>query len=436
VQEQQGITLFELNQSIKNALQSAMPASTWIIAEISELNVNRTGHCYLELIEKSKEGAQTIAKARATIWSSTYRMLKPYFETTTGHEFSAGLKVLLNASVEFHEVYGISLNIKDIDPAYTIGDIEKRRREIILKLEREGVFTMNKELEFPVVPQRIAIISSATAAGYGDFVDQLENNPYNYKFYHKLFPAVMQGDGTENSIVEALEKIYVYEDLFDVVVIIRGGGSKSDLNSFDSYWIAYNITQFPLPIISGIGHERDDTIVDLVSHTRCKTPTAAAEFLIEKTVEFDSMLEEMKNNFTEIVDEILTEHADDLTSFVSRFAPAVQTAIMTEQNRLEIAMQRTLFSTKNFFDSANNQLENISPILKSACKNYTSQTRHHLEILHTQNILLNPFAILQRGYSVTTKNGKIIKDSSQLNEGDNLETLLNKGKVRSTVSKK
>lgn len=436
MQVQQGISLFELNLSIKNVLSTAMPSSYWVVAEISEMSVNRNGHCYLELIDKGKDGTQTIAKARATIWANTFRMLKPYFETTTGHEFSSELKVLLNVSVEFHELYGLSLSIKDIDPAYTLGDMEKRRKEIIAKLEKEGVFTMNKELEFPLVPQRIAIISSETAAGYGDFVNQLENNPYDYKFYHKLFSASMQGENTENSIVEALEKIYVYEFFFDVVVIIRGGGSKSDLHSFDNYWIAYNITQFPLPVISGIGHERDDTIVDLVSHTRCKTPTAVAEFLIEKTLDFDSQLDDLKTNFVESVEEILAEQTDELASLAAKYAPAIQTALMKEQNRLDIATQRTEFSTKNFLDTKNFQANNYLPILISACKNFTSLNNHKLDILSTRNEHLDPYKILKRGYSVTTKNGKIIKDSIQVNEGDLIETLLHKGKISSKVSTK
>jgi len=274
----QKLTLSELNKQIGDVLESAFPKGVWVVGEISELKENRNGHCYLELIEK--QGIEIVARSRATIWSYTYRMLKPYFETSTGQLFTSGIKILVQVSVEFHAAYGLSLNIKDIDPVYTVGDMAMQRREIVDRLKTEGVFEMNKELQLPLVPQKIAVISSATAAGYQDFVNQLDNNKQGFVFYIKLFQATMQGTETAPSIMAALERIFGYDDFFDAVVIIRGGGATADLSSFDNYDLAYFVTQFPLPVITGIGHEKDDTIVDLVAHTRLKTPTAVAEFFI------------------------------------------------------------------------------------------------------------------------------------------------------------
>jgi len=263
------LTLSELNERIRDALLEAFPGMVWVIAEVSELKENRSGHCYLELVEK--EGNEIVARSRATIWSYTYRMLKPYFETTTGQLFTQGIKILVQASVEYHPAYGLSLNIKDIDPTYTVGDMALQRKEIIDRLQKEGVFDMNRELNLPLVPQKIAVISSATAAGYQDFMNQLESNEYGFVFYTRLFEAFMQGAEAVPSIIRALERIFQYEDFFDAVVIIRGGGATADLSSFDNYELAINITQFPLPVITGIGHEKDDTIIDLVAHTRLKT---------------------------------------------------------------------------------------------------------------------------------------------------------------------
>lgn len=410
---QNGITLFELNASVKAAVVQSLPSSSWVIAEISELSINRTGHCYMELIEKDSTGARTIAKARATIWAGTFRMLKPYFETSTGHEFSSGLKVLLNVSVEFHEIYGFSLNVKDIEPAFTIGDIEKRRKEIIARLEKEGVLLMNREIEFPLAPQKIAIISSETAAGYGDFIRQLESNPYSYKFYHKLFPASMQGENTEPSIVEALDKIFFSDDFFDVVVIIRGGGSKSDLNSFDSYRLASHIAQFTLPVISGIGHERDETIVDIVAHTKCKTPTAVAEFLTGKMHEFESHLDELLDGCLNLTGETLEEHKAKLNRLIIDIGPVVRNAV----SRSEI------------------RIEKLSGQARAATGAFLEKKKHTVDLLENTSESLKPENTFKRGYSMTLKNGKILKNTNSLENDDLIDTLLFNGKITSRVLK-
>lgn len=276
------ISLSELNLNIKGVVRQAFNDSYWVRAETSDVRHNRNGHCYLEFIEKARDGQSIVAKARGTIWSSTFNLLKPYFEQETGQPFTSGLTVLVSVTIDFHETYGFGLFVNDIDPSYTLGEIARNRMLVIKRLEEEGVLTLNNELELPEPLNRIAVISSPTAAGYEDFQNQLEHNTSGSVFHTKLFPAIMQGDRSESSIIAALEQIYRHRNLFDVVIIIRGGGASSDLSCFDSYLLATNCAQFPLPIVSGIGHERDVTVLDIVAHTRVKTPTAAAEFLINR----------------------------------------------------------------------------------------------------------------------------------------------------------
>ena len=274
-------SLFELTQFINSVVKVNFEEAIWIRAEISEFREHSNGHCYLEFIEKDSHTDTLKAKIRGNIWVNTYRMIKPYFEENTGQTLKAGLKVLVAVTVEFHDVFGLSLNVKDIDPTFTLGELAKRRQEIIRLLEKDGVIDMNKGLQIPVLPQRIAIISSATAAGYDDFCNHLDNNSEGFVFYKKLFPAIMQGDQAADSIIEALDKISYHIDKFDVVVMIRGGGATTDLACFDSYELASHCAQFLLPVIAGIGHQRDLSIVDLVAHTSVKTPTAAATLLID-----------------------------------------------------------------------------------------------------------------------------------------------------------
>jgi exodeoxyribonuclease VII large subunit len=275
--DQKAISLCELLAQVKSALKNTLPFSWWIRAEISELKANYSGHCYLELIEKNDLTDTIKAKVKATIWSSVFRMLQPYFETTTQTKLVAGIKVMIKVSADFHELYGFSLNVTDIEPSYTIGEMARQKLEIINRLKTEGVFEMNRSLSIPEIPCRIAVISSKTAAGLGDFMDQLSGNQYGYKFYIQLFPAAMQGLEAEQSVIEALDKVNRYEEFFDVVVLIRGGGAQSDLSCFNSYWLNFNICQFTLPVLTGIGHEQDETIADLVAFKRLKTPTAVAE---------------------------------------------------------------------------------------------------------------------------------------------------------------
>jgi len=305
-------TLFDLNKRIRNSIEQTFPDSYWVIAEISELKINNSGHCYLELIEKDPDQDKIIARARATIWAYTFRMLKPYFETASGISLDKGIKILVKAKVIFHEQYGLSLNILDIDPGYTLGDMERKRQKALRQLENDGVLEMNKQIPFPIAPQRIALISSETAAGYKDFMNQLLSNSYGFKYYVKLFPAIMQGDEAIQSNIKALDNIYLHLDFFDIVVIIRGGGSKSDLSCFDNYNLAYHITQFPIPVLTGIGHEQDISIADLAAHTKLKTPTAVAGFIIKQTNSLDQYLEKLQTTAISLVNDCLQNKQEQI----------------------------------------------------------------------------------------------------------------------------
>jgi len=430
------ISLLELNTEMKNTLKSSFKSPQWIIAEISEIRDNYSGHCYLELIEKNTENDNIIAKAKANIWSYTYRILKPYFETSTGQSLCSGLKILISVNVEFHENYGFSLNIKDIDPSYTIGDIAKRRRLIISKLEEEGVLNMNKEVAFPMVPQKIAIISSETAAGYGDFVQHLNNNRHHFKFYHKLFPAYMQGENAETSIIAALDKIYKNEHVFDLVVIIRGGGSQADLSCFDNYNLAYYITQFPLPILSGIGHERDDTIVDMVAYSKMKTPTAVADFIISYCDEFYDYFTQLQDQFISSIESIVDDKKDQLKNIENELAVRVTNMIKEKKNVLKNITSNLQSITKNYISHKRKDLVFISQSgIKNNLQQFFQRHQYQLQLLEKSNQLSNPENILKRGFSITLKNGKVLKDTDQIIENDIIETKLYKGTLTSIVKK-
>lgn len=474
----QQFTLFELNQGIKDSLQEAFPATVWIVAEVSELKENRSGHCYLELVEKLED--EIIARSRATIWSYTYRMLKPYFETTTGQLFSHGIKILVQASVEFHPAYGLSLNIKDIDPAYTVGDMAMQRKEIIDRLMNEGIFEMNRELQLPLVPQKIAVISSKTAAGYQDFMNQLENNPHGFKFYTHLFESYMQGQETTPSIINALERIFQYEEFFDAVAIIRGGGAAADLSCFDNYELAFNITQFPLPVVTGIGHEKDETVIDLVAHTRMKTPTAVAEFFINGVELFYERLLENEAQIVRLTRGIVDENQYKLERIAGKFQQTVNeflgqrnTVLTRKGNQLQRSVSRYSFNKSNELGSYLFNLRSAVSFWSVNITNKLAQKRRLLKRVtddtlikesnnynHLKNLiafegrkkldkekerihlnenamrLLTPANILKRGYTLTFKKGEIVKSAAQLGLNDEIETQFTDGTVKSKIINK
>ena len=409
--EEQALSLYELNGLVKRSIRSCLPDTYWVQAELSDVRSNYSGHCYLEFVQKDARGNNLIAKARGTIWSNVYKMLKPYFEQETGQAFVAGIKVLVQVSVDFHELYGYSLTVLDIDPTYTVGDLERKRREILRQLEEEGVIDLNKELEMPMLPQRVAVISSATAAGYGDFCNQLANNPCGYGFHTELFPAIMQGERVETSIIAALDTIYNRMDEFDVVVIIRGGGATSDLSGFDTYELAANCAQFPLPIITGIGHERDDTVIDRIAHTRVKTPTAAAEYLIAR----------------------MDKCADALDEMSARLMESVRRLLLWEHQRMERLRQRIPSAVYKRIADAKYGLLSAQRDLQMASRQFLSVKKHRLELLQQRLNDALPEKQLARGYSITLKNGKAVKDASILKDGDKLTTMFYQGQVESVI---
>ena len=397
------ITLSELTSQIQETIRMNFDSSVWIRAEISELRENPGGHCYLELIEKDSNSDALLAKTKATIWANTFRMLKPYFESSTGQVLRSGLNVLVAVTVEFHGVYGFSLNIRDIDPTFTIGEMAARRLQIIRQLEADGIAEMNKQLDFPVLPQRLAVISSATAAGFGDFCDQLKNE--NYAFHIKLFHAIMQGDQAEVSIIAALEKIYENIELFDVVVIIRGGGATTDLACFDSYQLALNCAQFPLPILSGIGHQRDISILDMVAHTSVKTPTAAAEFLVSNLQLAESRVDSV---FYDISEQIKGKIENELRYF----------------DRSEMRIKQVL---TNLFVQKSYILQNIHTRLRSAVRLQILKENNRLSLLEKNIETHSPAYLLKHGYTITTLNGKRITSVKQVKKGDKIRTFVADG---------
>lgn len=450
-----GISLYELNSYIRNSFAESFPERLWIRAETSDVRVNQNGHCYLEFIEKDRNNKSVIAKARGSIWANVFKLLKAYFESETGQIFTSGLKILVQVSVEFHELYGFSLNVHNIDPSYTIGDQSRKRTQIIKQLQEEGVLTLNKELELPLITNRIAIISSPTAAGYEDFCNQLENNEDGLIFYTHLFSAVMQGDRTEDSIISALDSIYRNIDHFDAVVIIRGGGATSELSSFDSYLLAANCAQFPLPIITGIGHERDDTVLDIVAHTRMKTPTAVAEFLIKKMELVASELIDIEEELASLTNNILARNENSLNTLSSRFSYITKDLTRHQLNTLAVISERLKHITKKeivakqailgslsdrfpyIIKDKTKSKENQLDAFVTQMKNYTSallKDKHHQ--LETKNQLLrliSPDNILKKGYTLTLKDNKIIKTITKLESGDILTTRFHDGEITSKI---
>jgi exodeoxyribonuclease VII large subunit len=401
-------SLLELNRQVREAIEDALPMEYWVEAELSECRESR-GHCYMELIQKDEQTATPIAKASAKCWANKWLTIRPYFERTTGQQLHAGMKVLLQVYPQFHEAYGFSWIVTDIDPTYTLGDMARKRQEIIQKLKAEGVFDLQKELQLPVFCQRIAVISSQTAAGYGDFCNQLADNPYGFKFETQLFPAIMQGEGVEQSIISALEQIY--DMPFDCVVIIRGGGATSDMSGFDTLALAENVANFPIPIITGIGHERDESILDMISHTRVKTPTAAAALLIDHLKGVLETIEGAQSMITHYVQQKLSI-ANSQLSIISEAIPRLFSIVKTRQEAKIDALYTRL------------------PMLIE--RRLTSE-RHRLQLMDEKLKALDPTLLLARGYSITMHNGRAVKDASQLPPGAEIETRLTKGTIHSVI---
>ena len=405
------LSLTELQLIIRDSLYLALPGFYWVTAEISEIKENHAGHCYLELIEKQSDEKNVKARARAVIWSNRYRFLSSFFRDATGESLVAGMKILVRIKVEYHELYGLSLVISDIDPAYTIGEMALKRQMIIRRLEEEGVISMNRELVFPLLPQKIAVISSESAAGYRDFISHLKGNSDKYVFYTALFEAVMQGTETEQSVISALDRISYHPGLFDVVAIIRGGGSQSDLSWFDNYNIAFHVTQFPIPVITGIGHEKDLSVTDLVASRALKTPTAVADFLIEQAVNAEAGLNELIVQITEVTRSEIEDSRSLIESLRIKMISAAGSVAAGKKLMIDRHRRDLLKGTINF-------LEKI-------------KTR--MGVLENTLGILDPENVLKRGYSITTYKGRLIKSVTEVNAEDVIDTRLNDGMINSKV---
>ena len=425
-------TLLELNSLVRLGVRSALPDFYWVQAELSDVRSNRSGHCYMELLQKDERSDALLAKARAVIWSNQYVKLRSRFESETGQAFVSGIKVLVCVKADFHELYGYSLTIFDIDPTYTLGDLMRRRKEIVQQLQEDGVYDLNRQLQLPELAQRIAVISSATAAGYEDFCRQLTDNGYGFVFYPHLFPAVMQGDKVEESVIAALGSIFRVMDRYDAVVIIRGGGAASDLSGFDTYGLAANCAQFPLPIITGIGHERDDTVLDMVSHTRVKTPTAAAEFLISHLSLTAARLDKLCESFTVGVPRMLEQERKRQDTLLMRVRPAVLMRLQRETFRQERAVKRMQQSWQVRLMREQVRLQ-VIPRIDAALKRRMQAETHRIELLEQKVKSASPDVLLKRGYSITLKDGKAVTGPSALKPGDELTTRVAGGEFKSRV---
>lgn len=425
-------TLFELNRLVRQSIELSMRGEFWVEAELSEARENN-GHCYMSLVQKDEVGNTPLAKASAKCWHSSWLPLRQKFEKITGMRVCPGMKVLLKVYPQFHEAFGFSWIVVDIDPTYTLGDMARRRMEIIKRLEEEGVLELNKQLPLPMFMQRIAVVSSPTAAGYGDFRDQLQANPYGYQFSITLFPATMQGEDVEQSIVGALNEIYQREAGFDCVVIIRGGGASSDLSGFDSLALAENVANFPLPVIAGIGHERDETVVDIVAHTSVKTPTAAAVLLIDNLHSVDQLLSDMRQRIYNNVR--LTMQAErQRLAHLSQVIPTLFSLVSTRQlSRIDALSQCLLSAAQQQVAESKGKTELMAERIPAAVGRRLSDERHRLEMLSHSVRALDPQLILDRGYSITLLNGKAVRSSSELATGDKLRTRFAEGEIKSVV---
>jgi len=449
------ITLSTLNKRIRQATKSAFPEALWVVAEILEMSVNRSGHCYLELIEKSASDEKIVAKSRATIWSSRFSMIRPYFETTTGSRLETGIKVLVRAEVSFHAIYGLSLNIMDIDPSFTMGDLARRKKEVLEKLDSAGVLEMNHELELAEVPQNIAVVSSETAAGFGDFMDSLVNNGYGFGFHVTLFPAIVQGDAAEKSIISAFEQVFAEESSFDALVLIRGGGSQSDLDCFNGYELAMNIAQFPIPVLTGIGHERDETIADIVAYMSLKTPTAVAEFLVDRVLAFLERIGRLQDRFSQALRLIITNERMALQQKTSDLDRHVGRYITREEHLLSDYRNSMRSELRHILSERNATLSDRSGKVKYLWKRLAEEKHRDLaqlagnkvrlarELLRSENEkleharrtleMLRPESVLKRGYSITRLDGRVVTSAARVRKGDVIESHLADGVIRSNV---
>ncbi len=428
----QFISLLELNLQIKQSLSSQLSPSYWVVAEISELRMAAKGHCYLELVEK--EGNHLQAKLKATIWATAYRNISGWFQSVTGEKLKPGMKILANIRIDFHELFGLSANILDIDPKFTLGERARKKQEIIDRLNAEGLIDLNKAQEVPVVPQRIAIISSSSAAGYEDFVNQLEHNEYGYRFSTRLFEATMQGKDAAPSIVQALYKVYDQLENFDVVAIIRGGGAQVDMDCFNDYELAAHVAQFPIPVFTGIGHERDESVADLVAHTKFKTPTAVSAFIISLLFAYEQKIEAMTMRTLSLASSYLYDQNFQLERTAQALNHLKERYLSDQMSRLaQIGFKIQIFARQKLH-MQHQQLNQIEDDMKRSCKNYFRNEKQKLDYITNTLKLSDPQLILSKGYTISYINDKLLKDV-EIAANDIMITRTSTSIIESTVTK-
>ena len=412
------ITLFQLTQTIRQQLEQNLEPHYWVVAEIGEMRVTQKGHCYLDLVEH--EGQHLTAKLRGTIWAYDYSNLSSFFKSVTGKPLQPGMKVLVKAAVQYHELYGLSVTIRDIDPNFTLGERARQRRKIIDQLEKEGLMDQNRGLRLPLVPQRIAIVSAETAAGYGDFIKQLTQ--YQYAFFPVLFKSIMQGAEAVPSLISALEKVFLKAQAFDVLVIIRGGGSQVDLDCFDNYEVAKMVANSPIPVLTGIGHDRDETIVDLVAHTRLKTPTAVAEFLLSGMSAFDQQLNLLAQRLKVGVMHQIQSQSNRLLQLGSRINYQSRALLQQKRHQQILLQQKLINLTDRYFENGHQKLMELQKSLQHKPIQVVARQRQVLEGLESRLKLGDPQRILARGFSITYKHGEVLKEDNAVEPGDELTT--------------
>ena len=426
------LTLFELNSLVRSAVELTLADDYWVEAELAEVR-ERGGHCYMELVQKNADGATTVARASAKCWRSAWSLVRPHFERVTGEPLHAGMKVLMQVHAQFHENYGFSWIVTDIDPTFTLGDMARKRLETIRRLKAAGVFELNKELTLPLFAQRVAVVSSETAAGYGDFCNQLAANPYGFGFSVRLFPAIMQGERTERSVISALNAINAEADSFDCVVIIRGGGATSDLSAFDSLALAENVANFPLPVITGIGHERDESVVDMVANMRAKTPTAAATLLVDNLKRTSDSIAAAQDRMLTAVSRRMDYERMRLARVAERIPVLFSLVSVRQSARIEALSARLRAAVRLGLDSASRCIDSLSAAMAPAAMRRLTAESHRLELLSQRVAAADPDRLLKRGYSITLHNGRAVRSAGELKAGDEIVTRLGRGTVSSTV---
>lgn len=428
----ESVSLLQLQRLVASLVQRPETQNVWVTAELSDVAV-RGGHCYMELLQKDDRGLQ-VAKARGVIWASLYPSIDSQFYAATGQRFASGLKVMLRVSASMHPVYGFSLVVSAVNPEYTLGDLLQRRREILERLKREGILNLNRELKWATpVPQRIAVISAAGAAGYGDFMNQLHTNPSHLRFVTRLFPAIMQGNSAPPSIIAALDQVAAEADQWDCVVIIRGGGATSDLQAFEDYDLAANVAQFPLPVVIGIGHERDITVLDYIANTRLKTPTAVAEWLIAQGESALTWLQNTGQRILQIASQRISGNKEQLAHAEGLLPVLAQGAVERSLTKLRKAAATLDSVSSRRIQPQLTRLQMIADSIPVSALRAIERQRQLLDSRAELLEALSPHATLARGYSITRINGRAVTDASQVKPGEVLETTLANGTLRSVA---